>query len=160
ALIAAVVGGTFSWFDFSTAPWTAKASFYCSLFFSLFVVSISTQQAVILYNVGPSSISKLRLYLWERRKWRLTHYVLSLPLRMLDLAIGLFLLGLLILVYDRAAKSGVWDDDAKIALVVSLAALFVIASHIVGGMFVLRMERAMYHSEKDGPDDQNARQVR
>ena len=35
---------------------------------------------------------------------------------MLDLALGMFLLGLLILVYDRAAKRGVWGDDAKVCV--------------------------------------------
>ena len=40
---------------------------------------------------------------------------------------------------------------------VSLAFAFALASHLIGGMFVWGMEKAMYGSESDGMDEQNAR---
>ncbi|CAA9962826.1 hypothetical protein PTMSG1_06194 [Pyrenophora teres f. maculata] len=62
ALIASVVSGAFSWPMVDEAPWTAKASFYSTLFISLSAVAAGAQQSIALdrYGQHPEGIRQLQ----------------------------------------------------------------------------------------------------
>ncbi|KAF2688372.1 hypothetical protein K458DRAFT_427967 [Lentithecium fluviatile CBS 122367] len=157
ALIAAVVSSAFSWYNIEAAPWTAKAGFYVAFVFAIFAVSSSTQQLITLHGSGPRTVSKMRVYLSERIMSRHARFALNMPVSMLDMTIVMLLVGFFIVVYDRAAKSGICNDDGKIAFVVSLAAAFVLVSHFVTSRFLLGLEKAVYRSEDDGKSQNNER---
>ncbi|KAE8863119.1 hypothetical protein PTNB73_06326 [Pyrenophora teres f. teres] len=119
ALIASVVSGAFSWPMVDEAPWTAKASFYSTLFISLSAVAAGAQQSIALdrYGQHPEGIRQLQELLRGGSSgsvsW-LQLYVWQLPIMLLNISIVLFLVGLLILIWARAAHSAAWDDDMKV----------------------------------------------
>ena len=107
------------------APWTAKASFYSTIFMSLSAVAAGSQQSIALDRYGQhpeglrqlqellkggsaGSVSWLQLYVWQ------------LPIMLLNISIVLFLAGLSILIWARAAHSPVWDDEMKVCTSISL----------------------------------------
>ncbi|EUC44639.1 hypothetical protein COCMIDRAFT_76143, partial [Bipolaris oryzae ATCC 44560] len=121
ALIAGVVSSAFSWPTINDAPWTAKALLYSALILSLTSISIGTQQSIALYRIGGhedgletlqallksprgKNASKLQLYIWQ------------VPVMMLNIAILVFLIGLMVLIWARAAEQPSWDQDMRVRI--------------------------------------------
>jgi hypothetical protein len=119
ALIAGVVSSAFSWPTIEPAPWTAKAVFYCTLFVSLSAVATGSQQSIALTRYGRSAdgLKDLKHLLTGNttgKASRVQQYVWQLPVMLLNISIALFLIGLVILIWARAASSPDWDDDMKV----------------------------------------------
>lgn len=119
ALIAGVVSGTFSWSTIDLAPWTAKAMFYCTLFVSLSAVATGSQQSIALNRYGQhqEGLKSLQQLLTDSKTGKpsqMQKYVWQLPVMLLNISIALFLIGLAILIWDRAASSPAWDADMKV----------------------------------------------
>jgi hypothetical protein len=54
--------------------------------------------------------------MWNRRDKEFVAYIWQLPVMMLNISIWLLLIGLLILIWDRAASSGIWGGDTKVII--------------------------------------------
>jgi hypothetical protein len=121
ALIAAVVSSAFTWPAAADAPWTVLATFYGALILSLSAVSTGSQQSIALYRLGTSKkrLRQLQRLLETTRKTnahkgrRLQQYLWQVPIMLLNVSILVFLIGLLILIWHRAAQSPSWDRDMK-----------------------------------------------
>ena len=136
ALIAVVVSAAFSWPTVTESPWTVKAVFYASLALALSTVASASQQSTALYRFGQHSdglkilhnllarprrqsegskvegselvASKMQLYVWQ------------MPVMLLNISITLLIVGLFILIWDRAAhaaRSSSWSDDLSVSMV-------------------------------------------
>ncbi|KAH7000322.1 hypothetical protein EDB80DRAFT_723711 [Ilyonectria destructans] len=139
ALVASVVSGALSWPAVDNAPWTTKALFYSTLILSLASISAATQQSIALYRIGgnDSGLEVLQNLLKRRGSQnasRLQAYTWQMPVMLLNVGIFLFLLGLMILIWNRAAQDLTWDQHSKIAFVASLAGLFALVNYIVGAI--------------------------
>jgi hypothetical protein len=159
ALIAAVVSAPFSWPTFSEPPWTARAVFFASLITVLSTVASASQQSIALYRLGQhcESLKLLHKLLQSCARdgsaSRLQKYMWQMPVMLLNISVASLIVGLLILIWDRAAKTPAWDDDVKvsdtksftcvgtyhevkIAFVASLAGHFAFANYAVGAMAI------------------------
>ncbi|KAK6340649.1 hypothetical protein TWF696_008973 [Orbilia brochopaga] len=145
ALIAAVVSSAFTWPATTQAPWTVLATFYSALILSLVAVSTGSQQSIALYRLGESknALKKLQELLScttdataVRRPTSMQKYLWQIPVMLLNVSVLVFLVGLVILIWERAADMPSWDDDMKIAFVASLAGVFGLGNYLVG-MFLL-----------------------
>jgi hypothetical protein len=116
ALIAAVISGAFSWPTINAAPWTSKACFYAALVLSLTAIFSGSQQSIALHRIGGKTATRLRHHMWNRRDKEFVAYIWQLPVMMLNISIWLLLIGLLILIWDRAASSGIWGGDTKVII--------------------------------------------
>ncbi|EXA53644.1 hypothetical protein FOVG_01380 [Fusarium oxysporum f. sp. pisi HDV247] len=119
ALIAAVVSSAFSWPTIDDSPWTTRALFYSALILSLVSVSAGSQQSIALYRLGGHDIglTTLRTLLKGSGKQgasKLQLYVWQMPIMLLNVSILLFVIGLMILIWDRAAMQSSWDQDPKV----------------------------------------------
>ncbi|KAF3906066.1 hypothetical protein ABW21_db0207561 [Orbilia brochopaga] len=148
ALIAAVVSSAFTWPATTQAPWTVLAAFYGALILSLVAVSTGSQQSIALYRLGESkrALYKLQELLSfttdpaaMRAPTRMQRYLWQIPVMLLNVSVLVFLVGLVILIWARAAVMPSWDDDMKIAFVSTLAGIFGLANYVVG-MFLLYRE--------------------
>jgi hypothetical protein len=122
-LVAAVVSSAFSWPTIQTSPWTAKATFYATLFVSLCSVATASQQSIALNRYGrhPAGLKLLQARLKQRsgsasgnKANFLQLYVWQMPVMLLNVSIALFLIGLVILLWAAAAQSPAWDADMKV----------------------------------------------
>ncbi|KAI1124843.1 hypothetical protein F5Y10DRAFT_248379 [Nemania abortiva] len=152
ALIASVVSSVFSWSTIEHAPWTAKALFYSTLFMSLTSVAAGSQQSIALYRLGghEEGLKLLKKLLSNSptsdneknsRKVKpsaIQLYVWQMPIMVLNVSISLFLIGVAIVVWDRAAQQPSWNDDTKIAFVASLAGFCALTNYIMGSFFIYR----------------------
>ena len=104
----------------STAPWTVYAAFYTALILSLAAVSVGSQQTITLFRLGrnrdgleslqrllrdkadPHTTSKSQLYLWQ------------LPVMLLNISILLFIIGLMIIIWNQATQRSAWNDEMKV----------------------------------------------
>ena len=118
ALIAAVVSAAFSWPTIGSSPWTAKAVLYASLILSLGAVSIGSQQSIALSRFGgqQGGLDKLQELLKNNKATasRRQLYIWQLPVMILNVSILLFLIGLLIIIWNQATEQLAWDDDMKV----------------------------------------------
>jgi hypothetical protein len=122
ALIAGVVSSAFSWPTIEPAPWTAKAVIYCTLFLSLSALTTGSQQSIVLtrygrHQEGLEDLKRLLGGKTDGEAKRAQEYVWQLPVLLLNVSIGLFVIGLMILIWARAASSPDWDDDMKVCSV-------------------------------------------
>jgi hypothetical protein len=120
ALISGVYASAFSWYNTPPQPWTLKSSWYSGLLFALVSISIATQQSVALHRLAGNEDGLLRLCMIlsyrqnEKLKPRyLQIFIWQAPVMLLNISIFLFLLGLAIVVYQRA-MSGL--EDARVSL--------------------------------------------
>ncbi|KAF2629942.1 hypothetical protein BU25DRAFT_307513, partial [Macroventuria anomochaeta] len=143
ALIAAVVSAAFSWPTISESPWTARAVLYASLILSLSTVASASQQSIALYRYGahPQGLEMLQEMLASKKRDRpastaskLQTYVWQMPVMLLNISISLLIVGLFILIWDRAAQVVDWTDDMKIALVTSIVGIFALVNYVVGAV--------------------------
>ncbi|EXA53642.1 hypothetical protein FOVG_01380 [Fusarium oxysporum f. sp. pisi HDV247] len=144
ALIAAVVSSAFSWPTIDDSPWTTRALFYSALILSLVSVSAGSQQSIALYRLGGHDIglTTLRTLLKGSGKQgasKLQLYVWQMPIMLLNVSILLFVIGLMILIWDRAAMQSSWDQDPKIALVASIAGLYALINYGIGTLSIYRI---------------------
>jgi hypothetical protein len=116
ALIAAVISGAFSWPTIEAAPWTSKGCFYSAIILALTAIFTGSQQSIALHRIGGRSASRLRQHLNDRKDIHLVAYVWQIPVMMLNISIWMLLVGLLILIWDRAASSKIWGGDTKVDL--------------------------------------------
>ena len=124
ALVASVIASTFSWSQISSSPWTTRAVWYGSLILSMSSISVSTHQVITLHRIGshPEALEKIRLILGKNvdggaMKPRSSQlYVWQIPVMLLTVSIALFIIGLVILVFQTAfaLSSRVWTDDKKV----------------------------------------------
>ncbi|KAJ6260754.1 hypothetical protein Dda_4983 [Drechslerella dactyloides] len=142
ALVAAVVGSAFTWPATTDAPWTVLATFYGSLILSLVAIATGSQQSIALYRLGESqsALEKLQKLLRSKKDpsklSSAQRYLWQVPVMLLNVSVLVFLVGLMILIWERAAVMPSWDDDMKVAFVASLAGIFGLANYVLG-MFLL-----------------------
>jgi hypothetical protein len=154
ALVAAIVSSVFSWPTIADCPWTAKALFYATLVLSLFAVTTGFQQSVTLmrYSKHPEGLALLQKQFQTASKTaagRVHLFVWQIPIMLVNISIGMFLLGVLILVWDIAAQK--WGKDLtvgprtswvkfylrlanvkQIAILTTVAGAFAFACYLVG----------------------------
>ena len=106
------------------APWTVPAAFYSALVLSLASVGTGLSLSIYLYRLGESRKSMMALQVLFREElstggYRLKYrqlYALRTPFLLLEGALVAFFVGLMILVYDRAAAVGSWQSDVKVRI--------------------------------------------
>jgi len=171
ALVAAVVSAAFSWPTTAESPWTTKAAFYASLVLALSAIASASQQSTALYRYGkhPTGLEKLRKDLARPMEGaissKLQTYTLRVPVMLLNISVILLLIGLIILIWNIAARAPAWDSDMKasltmdtpyretdqvqIAFVVRLAGVFALANHVIGTVAMSKWhhESNRYQSE-------------
>lgn len=127
ALVAAVASAALSWQDIASAPWTVFATFYISLILSFTAISIGTQQSIVLLRLGshPEGLKELQDLLKQGppraagaqpRARRVQLYLWQLPVMLLNISILVFIIGVLILIWARAAAGARWNGDMKVSM--------------------------------------------
>jgi hypothetical protein len=108
ALISGVYASAFSWYNVPPQPWSIKGSWYSGLLFALVSICIATQQSVALHRLSSNEDALIRLcsiFSYNNAgilKPRYTQiYIWQAPVMLLNLSIALFLLGLVVLVYNE-----------------------------------------------------------
>ncbi|KAH7090172.1 hypothetical protein FB567DRAFT_284828 [Paraphoma chrysanthemicola] len=143
ALVAGVVSSAFSWPTIESAPWTAKAVFYSTLLLAISAIATGSQQSIALNRYGrqPDGLKELQDSIkgTQRGDARPSQlYVWQLPIMLLNISLALFVVGLVILIWAKAARSPRWDDDMKIAFVVTIAGLFCVFNYAIGASMLYR----------------------
>lgn len=114
------MSAAFSWPTINDAPWTVKAVLYSTLIIALCSVASGAQQTITLNRYGkhPDGLRALQKLLESARKpgkaRLLQLYVWQLPVMLLNISIALLVIGIIILMWARAANSPSWDDDMKV----------------------------------------------
>jgi hypothetical protein len=115
ALLAGVGSSIFSWPAIDSAPWTAKALFYASLITALVSVGSGTQQYITLSRIRGERLERFQKEVTKNKTAQSHHlYIWQMPIMLLSFSIWYLLIGLLILICDRAAVSPAWDQDMKV----------------------------------------------
>lgn len=130
ALVAAVISSAFTWPATEEAPWTVPAAFYSALIMSLSSVWMGSQLNIFLYRLGASRKSMIELQellreepspgAREHRPKFLQKYLWHFPVLSLSWSLSIFLIGLTILILDRATTAGSWQSDAKVSTLQSI----------------------------------------
>ncbi|KIV79109.1 hypothetical protein PV11_06694 [Exophiala sideris] len=128
ALISGVYASAFSWYNIPPQPWTLKSSWYSGLLFALVSICIATQQSVALHRLASNEDGLLRLctVLSYKQAGRLQPRYLQIfiwqaSVMLLNISIFLFLLGLVILVYQEVVSG----SEVKLtAVVFTIAGVF------------------------------------
>jgi hypothetical protein len=127
-LVAGVISSAFSWYNITSSPWSTRALWYCGLLFALAAITTAGVHSAGLHRLGchPDWHAKLQQTLGVpvlsgRGGWRprtLQPVMWQTPGFLLKLSITSFLIGLIILVWDAARRSGVglMSDDMKVCL--------------------------------------------
>lgn len=113
ALIAALYGSSFSWFNIDDSPWSTRALWFSGLAFTVGSISSATQQAITLYRFSSQedACHRIRKVLGHRNRhgrWRpkMMHvYIWQVPVICLRVGILLFLIGLIILLWTAKLDS-------------------------------------------------------
>ncbi|KAF8853031.1 hypothetical protein BDZ45DRAFT_748983 [Acephala macrosclerotiorum] len=141
ALIAGVTAAALTWPSIENAPAATPALWYSSLIFSVVSILSAMQQGNLLYKLTSRSngLARLQSLLRSDRrigeKWqesRGQHFVWQTPLMLLNFSFWLFLIGLMIVVFNAAvvSKEGLDGREVKIAFVFGFAATFSIGSFL------------------------------
>jgi hypothetical protein len=129
-LVAGVISSAFSWYNITSSPWSTRAIWYCGLLFALAAITTAGVHSAGLHRLGchPEWHAKLQQTLgvsvdapmfsgeggWRPRM--LQPVLWQTPGFLLKLSITCFLVGLLILIWDAAKRSGIglMSDDMKV----------------------------------------------
>lgn len=65
--------------------------------------------ALLESRTRRNSASRLQVYVWQ------------MPVMLLNISIALLMVGLLILIWDRAADTAAWNDDMKVRAVIAFS---------------------------------------
>lgn len=141
ALIAGVTAAAFTWPSIENSPAATPALWYSSLIFSIVSILSAMQQGNLLYKLTSRSngLRRLQAMLRSNRqvggKWQESkgqHFVWQTPLMLLNFSFWLFLIGLMIMVFNAAvaSKEGLGGREVKIAFVFGFAAVFSIGSFL------------------------------
>ncbi|EWC48050.1 hypothetical protein DRE_02629 [Drechslerella stenobrocha 248] len=132
AVISAVASAALSWQTTDEWPWTANAVTYSALILSLASVYTACQQmnGLLRYCQGEKGAEKIHKFLkghrWQEWTW-------SIPLRLLNVSISLLVISIWIVIWDRAARAGVWNNDMKTAFATTLAGIFALVCSLISG---------------------------
>ncbi|RYN25638.1 hypothetical protein AA0112_g8537 [Alternaria arborescens] len=144
-LLAGVGSSAFSWPVIESAPWTTQAALYASLITAMIAVSSGTQQYVTLSRIRGERLRVFQALLRGDKAIQSHHlYVWQMPIMLLSFSIWYLLIGLLILIYARAAASSPWGPDVKIAVVSGLATIFAFGNYLIGAATVYRLNAHLY----------------
>ena len=128
ALIAGVITNSILWDSVKEGSWTLLGIWYASLIISLTCVTSATQQAIALYRV--SSVDLLPLigsYPGERGGF-VAIYVWQVPVMLLNVSILLFVVGVLILVWEQATRDLALNHDLKVCRYIIHSLMFGLTS--------------------------------
>lgn len=116
-LVATTVAATFAWKNVEAGPVSTVICWYCALLFSIIAVTAAVQQSNVLYKVTvfPDGCHRVRKLLRSSRlkcdeTYRVdlfAHYIWQTPIMLLNFSIDLFVLGLLIIVFDQPLISNI-----------------------------------------------------
>ena len=120
ALISGVYASAFSWYNTPSQPWTLKSAWYSGLLLALVSICIATQQSVALHRLAGNEDGLVRLcrILSYKQNGRLKPRYLQIfiwqaSVMLLNISIFLFLLGLVIVVYQEVVNG---SEDARVSL--------------------------------------------
>ena len=114
--------------------------FYSALILALVSVVAGSQQSILLHRIGGHSqgFSALRLLLQGKltnhvmQPSKIQLYVWQLPIMLHNVSVLLFIIGLMILIWDLAAIRPAWDQDMKVSFSIlrrqSICACFPVAN--------------------------------
>ncbi|KPI39938.1 uncharacterized protein AB675_11377 [Cyphellophora attinorum] len=160
------VASCLTWNSTETSHWTGPALFYASTVFALVAIISGSQQLWILPRVDASPSNSDA---GKKRREELVSFIarlsndeggpkskyvfaLQTPIMLLTFSVMAFLAGLCAVVYSPLAARLAWDDDAKTAV------LFTIASIVAGGAFAAgsTFVYALFRPDKTDPRPSSA----